>query len=52
MLYFFHGTVAVVVSHGFTKQEARVPKREIDRAIDRKNRFQRSPSSHSYRLES
>lgn len=52
MLYFFHETVAVVVSHGFAKQEAKVPQREIDRAIDRKNQFRDAPLSHSFRLES
>ena len=52
MLYFFHGTAVVVVSHGLSKQEAKVPKREIERAVDRKNRFRSSPSSHSFRLES
>ncbi len=52
MLYFFHGTTAVVVSHGLSKPEARVPKREIERAVDRKNRFRSSPSGHSFRLES
>ena len=33
MLFFFHGREAVVVSHGFSKQEARVPPREIDLAL-------------------
>lgn len=52
MLYFFHGQLVVVVSHGFSKQEAKVPKQELDRAIDRRNMFRQSPSAHSFRLES
>ncbi|GAB4327182.1 MAG: hypothetical protein Kow0074_22360 [Candidatus Zixiibacteriota bacterium] len=52
MLYFFHGQSVVVVSHGFSKREAKVPKRELDCAIDRKERFRQSPSAHSFRLES
>lgn len=52
MLYFFHGTVAVVVSHGFVKQEAKVPQREIDLALNRKSEYDDSPASHSFRLES
>ncbi|HEX9750777.1 MAG TPA: type II toxin-antitoxin system RelE/ParE family toxin [candidate division Zixibacteria bacterium] len=51
MLYFFQGASVVIVSHGFSKQEARVPTREISRAIDRKIRFQSSPSRHTSRLE-
>jgi hypothetical protein len=46
MLYFFHGTVAAVVSHGIAK-EGLVPPREIDRAIVRKKRFEANPVKHS-----
>lgn len=52
MLYFFHGQSVVVVSHGFSKQGAKVPKQELDRAIHRKKVFRQSPSAHSFRLES
>src|SRR5438552_5007356 len=34
MLYFFHGSIAAVVSHGLTKEQA-VPPIEIERAIVR-----------------
>lgn len=51
MLFFFHGTRAVVISHGFSKQESKVPKREIDRAIRRMNEFCAAPERHSARLE-
>ena len=46
MLYFFHGRAAVVVSHGFTKQRAGVPEKEIEEAIRRKGRFEARPREH------
>jgi phage-related protein len=45
ILYFFHGTVAAIVSHGIVKQRA-VPPKEIDRAIERKRRFEANPAQH------
>ena len=47
ILYFFHGAVAAVVSHGLVKEQA-VPPEEIDRAIERKKRFEANPSKHTY----
>jgi len=47
MLYFFHGKTAVVLTHGIVKERV-VPPKEIDRAIDRKNRFLSSPSRHRF----
>lgn len=47
MLYFFHGNVAAVVSHGIVK-EAKVLPREIDLAIKRKQRFEQSPGRYTY----
>ncbi len=49
MLYFFHGRYAVVVSHGFTKQRARVPAREIQIAVTRKQAFEANPEAHTYK---
>jgi hypothetical protein len=46
ILYFFHGAVAAVVSHGVVKE--RVPPKEIERAIERKKRFEANPSKHIY----
>jgi len=40
MLYFFHGTAAIIVSHGLIK-EREVPPREIDLAIRRKDNSRR-----------
>ncbi len=48
MLYFFHGKAAAVLSHGITKERA-VPPKEIDRAIQRRNRFMAGPKKHSFR---
>jgi hypothetical protein len=50
MLYFFHGTVAAVLSHGLTKED-RVPPKEIDQAIARKQAFESDPKTHTYEME-
>lgn len=51
MLYFFHGKKAVVLSHGFTKQQAKVPAREIKQAVRRKKAFKAAPQVHTYKAE-
>jgi phage-related protein len=45
ILYFFHGTVAAIVSHGIVKERA-IPPNEIDRAIERRKRFEANPAKH------
>ena len=45
ILYFFHGAVAAIVSHGIVKERA-VPPKEIDRALGRKKRFEANPAKH------
>jgi phage-related protein len=45
VLYFFFGSVAAIVSHGIVKESA-VPPREIERALERKRRFEASPAKH------
>jgi phage-related protein len=47
ILYFFHGAIAAVVSHGLVKEQV-VPSKEIDRAVERKKRFEANPSRHTY----
>jgi phage-related protein len=47
ILYFFHGAVAAVVSHGLAKERV-VPPKEIDRAVERKKRFKANPAKHTY----
>lgn len=49
VLYFFHGRRLVVLSHGFSKQQARIPDRELRTAIERKKRFAVSPNRHTYK---
>jgi phage-related protein len=47
LLYFFHGNVAAVVSHGISK-EREVPTKEIDRAVKRRLEFAQNPKRHTY----
>ena len=49
IVYFFHGNVAAVVSHGFTKERV-VPAVEIQRAIRRKIMFTANPAAHTQEL--
>lgn len=51
MLYFFHGTQAVVVSHGFVKQRSKVPDKEVRLALERKDRFEENPAAHTFKRE-
>ena len=48
MLYFFRGSLAAVLSHGIVKERI-VPPMEIERAIERKQRFERNPARHTHR---
>jgi phage-related protein len=47
VLYFFHGAIAAVVSHGLVKEQV-VPPKEIDRAVERKKQFEADPPRHTY----
>ena len=47
MLYFFHGNVAALLAHGLSK-ERQVPPKEIDKAVERKARFDAAPKRHTY----
>jgi phage-related protein len=47
ILYFFHGAIAAVVSHGLVKERV-VPSIEIEYAVERKKRFEANPSKHTY----
>lgn len=49
VLYFFHGRQLVVLSHGFVKQRASVPEKEILRAVKRIKKFEATPSRHTYK---
>ena len=48
MLYFFHGQIAAVLSHGLIKEKT-VPSAEIDRAVSRKQKFEKDPNRFMYR---
>ena len=48
ILYFFHQQLAVVVSHGLTKEQ-QVPPREIDKAIERMKKFEANPKRHTFK---
>jgi hypothetical protein len=50
ILYFFYGNVTAVLSHGITKED-RVPPIEIDRAIERKKKFEMNPEEHTFEEE-
>ena len=45
ILYFFSGKDIVVISHGISKK-AEVPAIEIDRAIERKKKYEANPKVH------
>lgn len=47
ILYFFHERAAAVVSHGIAK-EKEVPKREIQLAVARMEKFKADPSKHTF----
>lgn len=48
MLYFYHGREMAVLAHALTK-EKEVPDVDIDRAIERRRKFESDPGSHTYR---
>jgi hypothetical protein len=48
ILYFFSGRDVVVLSQGVTK-ESEVPDVEINRAVERKKKFEADPKAHTYK---
>jgi phage-related protein len=50
ILYFFHGSHMVVVSHGLCKEDV-VPDREIELAIERKAKYSKLPRLYTCELE-
>jgi len=50
ILYFFQGRFAVVLSHGFTKEDI-VPSKEIERAMTNKVLCETKPKIHIYEGE-
>ena len=45
---FFHGNAIGVLSHGIVKERV-VPPKEIDRAIERRKKFEKAPEEHTYK---
>lgn len=45
ILYFFHGRSVALLAHGLTK-EREVPAAEIDRAVERRRRYESDPEAH------
>jgi len=50
LLYFFHGNTVAVLAGGIIKED-HVPPVEIDRAIERKRKFESNPAKHTYGKE-
>ena len=50
LLYFFDGRRAIVLSHGFDKQQAEVPARDLEQAKERMGRFESNPKAHTYEV--
>ena len=48
LLYFFHGQGIAILAHGLVKEKS-VPKADIERAIQRKIRFETKPEFHTYK---
>jgi phage-related protein len=51
ILYFFHGVELVILAHGLMK-EKEVPDVDIERAVERRQRFIAAPNKHTLREES
>ena len=50
ILYFFHQRQVAILAHSLTKEDTIAPV-EIERAIQRKKRFESNPRKHSYETE-
>lgn len=50
LLYFYHGKDIAVVAHGLTK-EAGVPAVDIERALERRRRYEKDPTKHRATVE-
>lgn len=51
MLFFFFGRERAVVTHGLKKKTDEVPSIDIDRAIEKKKRYEENPRAHTYLWE-
>lgn len=51
ILYFFHGRNVAVLAHSIIKKGSAVPDSDIDKALERKVRFEKNPERHTYQEE-
>lgn len=51
VLYFFHGRNIAVLGHALVKKGLAVPDIDIERALQRKRRFERNPAAHTFHGE-
>ena len=47
ILYFFHLREAVILIHGFTKED-KIPQADLELALRRKQDFEQNPQKHTY----
>jgi phage-related protein len=50
MLYFFYGRTVAVVSHGLVKEDE-VPAKDIEKAVEKKRKFEQNPKAHTHEEE-
>jgi len=51
ILYFFHGQNIAVLAHSIIKKGSAVPDTDINKAIERKEIFEKAPEEHTYQEE-
>ena len=51
ILYFFHGQNVAILAHALIKEGSPVPSLDIDRAINRKELFEKDPDKYTYTEE-
>ncbi len=51
ILYFFHGQNVAILAHSLIKEGGIVPDVDIERAIERKERFKDDPEGYTYQEE-
>jgi hypothetical protein len=48
ILYFFHGRNVAILAHAMTKEDV-IPRADLDRALERKRRFEGDPDLHVFK---
>ena len=48
LLYFYHGENIAIIDHGIIKEQSAVPLKEIERALNRKQKFEQNPTQHTF----